>query len=545
VDYGRGYTLPRIQGLGRNQYESGRFASQMSAVPRILVALLLGAAALAAPASASEVLEYRDGRLIPRESPHLPPPSGPEAALGGKEQECADPSAVPDVRPAPKVSAAGAGVGRAIGAARRRGTITRKEAGRYRRIYRAAIRTRGRLGRWRGELASVISTLRGIAARGSLTGGRMPALFLQLRRNKQFWSGDPEFPPRPDIEPEPCEPGGSSGPAGSRISFPGSRMVFQYYPGSGLQIQPLANFGMANGMVTECRREPENCDRDGLRQLLAELIEIRSSRGGFITWEYWFHFGGGSPPWTSGMSQGTAIQALTRASEPSILNDTSYLGVAAEALGAFRKRAPVGVRVQSGRGSHYLLYSFDPGLRVLNGFLQAITGLYDYARIADSPEARKLMRAGNRAAKEELRRFDTGAWSLYSQGGAEASGGYHSLVTTFLGNLCQRLEGRYCVYRDRFRGYSATPPEIRYTGRRSVGAGSTLSLSYTVDKVSCVTARVKDAAGRRVHRARLKVARGSHAFAWRPSRRGKHTLALEARDLLGNKRVVRRTITVR
>jgi hypothetical protein len=518
----------------------------VSAVPRTLLALLLGAAALAAPASASEVLEFRGGELVPRENPHLPPVSGPEVGVRGSEQECADPSALPLPRrvPPPPVSAAGPSVTGAIAAARRRGTISADEAKSYRRVYRRALRTRSRLGRWRGELSSVISTLQGIADRGRLSGGRMPALFLQLRRNTQFFGGDPEFPPRPDVEPEPCTPG-SSGGNGSRITFPGSRMVFQYYAGSGLQIQPLGNFGMANGMVTQCRREPAECDREGLRQLLGELIAIRSSRGGFITWEYWFHFGGGVPPWTSGMSQATAIQALTRASEPSILGDTSYLDVAGGALGAFRKRAPVGVRVPSGRGSHYLLYSFDPGLRVLNGFLQAITGLYDYARISGNRTARMLYRAGDRAAREELRRFDTGAWSLYSAGGAESSGGYHSLVTGFLGNLCERLAGRYCIYRDRFRSYSDTPPRLRYSGRRSARAGSSLSLSYSVDKVSCVTARVRDADGSQVYRARLKVTRGGHAFTWRPRRRGEYTLELEARDLLKNKRVLERSISVR
>jgi hypothetical protein len=70
-------------------------------------------------------------------------------------------------------------------------------------------------------------------------------------------------------------------------------------------------------------------------------------------------------------------------------------------------------------------------------------------------------------------------------------------------------------------------------------------LSYTVDKVSCVTARVRDAAGRRVFSARLKVLRGAHAFVWRPRSRGRYTLELDARDLLKNKRVVTRTLIVR
>ena len=86
---------------------------------------------------------------------------------------------------------------------------------------------------------------------------------------------------------------------------------------------------------------------------------------------------------------------------------------------------------------------------------------------------------------------------------------------------------------------------MRYTGRASARAGSALALRFTVDKVSCVTAVVRDAVGRRVYRARIKVTRGAHAFSWRPRQRGSFTLALEARDLLKNARTVERTIIVR
>ncbi|MEA2448189.1 MAG: hypothetical protein QOG63_121, partial [Thermoleophilaceae bacterium] len=450
--------------------------------------------------------------------------------------------------PQPKapVRGAGPGVKQAIAAAERRGTITAAEAKSYRRAFRQAERVRGRISSYRSELSAQIAVLKGIAARGSLSGGRMPALFLQLRRNTEFFGANPTFPPRPDITREPCDPppSSTSSKAGARIVFPGSKIVFQYYPGAALQLQPLANFGLANGLITQCRRDPAACDRDGLRQLLSELIAIRSSRGGFITWEYWFYFGGGSPPWTSAMSQGTAIQALTRASEPSILDDKSYLKVAGTALGAFAKRAPVGVRAPTSHGAHYLLYSFDPGLRVLNGFLQSITGLYDYARIAQSKTAHALFHDGNREARSELHSFDTGSWSLYSLGGAEATGGYHALVTGFLRNLCQRVKGRYCTYYKRFKGYATTPPALVYTGAGSTRPGHALAISYRTNKPTCVIAKVLSPGGQTAYRAQLKVARGAHSFSWVPHRRGRFTLELTGLDPLKNKKVVKRSIRV-
>jgi hypothetical protein len=504
--------------------------SRVSLRARTLPPALLGLLVLAAPASASQVLELRDGRLVPHENPYLQPPAGPEAALTGSEQACPAPPPPPPALPKLH-SAAGPSVKGAIASARRRGQISAAEATSYRRTYADARSARGRAGgRNRSELSAVIGTLEAIAARGQLSAGRMPALFLQLGRNVEFWHGKPSFPPRTDMAPDPCTKPPSNDPAGARIVFEGSPIVYQYYPRQGLQLQPLANFGMANGMITACRREPATCDRAGLKQLLDELVATRSSRGGFVTWEYWFYFGGGVPPWTSGLSTGTAIQALARASEKSILDDRSYLRVAHSALGVFRKAPPVGVRLRRDGGAHYLIYSFDPKLRVLNGFLQAITGLFDYAKIAEDRSARSLWKAGDRAARRELHRFDTGKWSLYSEGGAESSLGYHRLVTGFLDDLCQRLKGKYCTYHDRFRSYLGDKPVVEYTGDAEGVAGQPLKLRYRIDKPACVTIGVTDAGGAVVFRDRHKVAHGSHSVEWTPEAAGSYTVTFEAVD---------------
>src|SRR3954451_14923299 len=504
---------------------------------RIPIVLILAVLGLAPAASASPVLRVGKGGGLERvEIPALPPPAGPEVAVPGGEQAC----------PLPKLSAArGPSVTRAIASARGRRTISAAEATRYRRSYAAArSAVRNLRGRNRRELSSIIGVLNCVAARGQLSGVAMPALFLQLDRNRQFWHGKPNFPPRPDLAPDPCTRPPSNNPAGARIVFEGDPLVFQYYPGQGIQIQPLANFGLANGLITACRRDPASCDRATLKQLLDELVAIRSSRGGFVTWEYRFYFGGGTPPWTSGLSSGTAIQALARASEPSILNDKSYLRVAHSSLGVFKTRAPVGVRVKSGRGAHYLIYSFDRHLRVLNAFLQAITGLYDYAKVSGDHVARSLWKAGARAARGELHLYDTGRWSRYSAGGAESSLGHHRLVTGFLDDLCARLHGKYCTYYARFRSYLGAKPVVRYTGSAHGMTGKPLRLLYKVNKASCVTAEVTDTSGKLVFRDRKKVARGKHRFLWTPGAPGAYVLTLEAVDQNKNATSPSFTITV-
>jgi hypothetical protein len=505
-------------------------------IPTICILVLL---AFAAPASASRVLELqKDGRLVPKENPYLPPPAGPELAVPGGEQACPLPKAGVTTTRGPSVNAA-------IARARRRGTISAAQAAGYRGSYsaaRTALRHLG--GRNRRELSSVLTVLAGIAKRGQLTGGRMPALFLQLDRNRQFWHGNPAFPVRSDLQPSPCSGRPSNDPAGARIVFEGSPVVFQYYPGQGLQLQPLANFGLANGLITGCRHDPTTCDRPGLKQLLDDMVAIRSTRGGFVTWEYFFYFGGGTPPWTSGISSGTAIQALARASQPSILNDKSYLRVARSALGVFRTAPPIGVRVPSHGGSHYLIYSFAPGLRVLNAFLQAITGLYDYAKVSHDPSGRALVSAGSRAAQRELHLYDTGRWSRYSAGGAESTLSYHRLVTGFLDNLCTRLHGKYCTYYNRFHSYLGAKPTVTYTGSAQGTTGKPLRLLYTVNKASCVTAEITDTSGKVVFSDKKKVAHGKHRFLWTPQAPGGYVLTLKAVDQNKNATSPSFTITV-
>ena len=395
---------------------------------RISIIILLGLLAVAAPASASQVLEYQGhGRLVARENPYLPPRQGPEAA--GYTH-------APALPPAKAHAARGPSVKGAVATARRRGQISASAATSYYRAYNRARSIRSHLGgQRRRELSAVISVLEGISSRRQLTASRMPALFLQLVRNRQFWSGH------------------SAPYAGARITFKGSPVVFEYYAGQGLEIQPLANFGLVNGKITHCRHDPSTCDKKGIKTLLDDMVAIRSKRSNFTTWEYWFYFGGGRPPWTSGISSGAALDALARASAKSILDDSSYLRVAKASLGVFRHAPPVGVRMRTKHGSHYLIYSFDRHQWVLNAFLESIIGLFDYAKVAKDKTARALWVAGDHEARVELPKYDTGRWTRYSLGGPLATTDYHKLVVDFLDKLCSHLGGPYCTYHDKFKGY--------------------------------------------------------------------------------------------
>src|SRR5215210_7647994 len=219
----------------------------------------------------------------------------------------------------------------------------------------------------RNELAGVVRTVEGIAARRALTAPRLVPLWLTLARNRAYWSTH------------------VTGPGSRRTSFAGSQLVWQWFPGQGLQFHPLANFAKLNELWAT--------RSDDMGVLLDELLALRVPRAGGVAWEYYFAFGGGHPPWVSGLAQGTGVQSIARVAKRTG-REAEVLPIAEQALGVFEQAPPAGVRVALPDGAHYALYSFDPGLRVINGFMQALVGLYDLGRIAGDERAQALFADG-------------------------------------------------------------------------------------------------------------------------------------------------------
>ena len=387
--------------------------------------------------------------------------------------------------------------------------ITRAEHDRLRGDYAAARASLADLsGLRRAELASVIGTVDALAARHQLPTTRLAPVFLILRRNREFWTRTASFPAAHD-----------------RTTFGSDPAVFQYYPGHGMQLQQLASWGRVNAQLRACVGGAA-CPRARLRRALDRLAGLGAVRGGFLAWEYYFSFAGGTPPWISGMTQGTAIQALARGAW--LFGSRAYRRDAVRALGAFRAPPPVGVSVPAPGGRHYLMYSFSPGLRILNGDLQAITGLNDLAVLERSRGARVLYRRGERAARRAVSQFDTGAWSLYSAQGRESTLGYHQLVSQFLGNLCKRTGRRtYCAANRRFVRYEHEPPRIGIARLTGLRARRPTTLRFSLSKLAIVDVRVTSRRGVSLDR-RLSLERGAHTLAWVPPARGRYRVRVTA-----------------
>ena len=265
---------------------------------------------------------------------------------------------------------------------RDKGAISRAKYDAYRDEYNASRSfARGLSGARAADMGGVLRNLDQIAARGALNRTRLDPLFLILRRNREWWSSGPLLA------------------SGTRVSFEDSELIFQYFPGEGLQLHPLANFGKLNAFATDAQH-------GRMTALMEELLPLAATRAGGLAWEYYFDFGGGAPPWVSSLAQGTGLQALARAAHKTRVKK-QVMPRLLRGLGVFRKRTPTGVLVPvAGPGDHYAQYSFAPGLRIINGFVQSVNGLFDFARISKDATAQRLYRAGERRAR--LRRAHHG-----------------------------------------------------------------------------------------------------------------------------------------
>jgi hypothetical protein len=475
-------------------------------VRSVLVAAALAVALLAPSPAAAEPILVLDGETVERrDDPHIPAsdlPSPPGALVRSAR-----------LRPAQTKRTVRGELSRLLA----EGQIDQATHDAHRRTYNLARKSYKRLtGARKLALGGALANAESVANDGVLTPSRLAPLFLTVERNRQWWTTGPLLS------------------HGQRVGFAGSEIIWQNYSGQGIQLQVLANFGKANGLW-------QAKDDDALRTLLDELVPLASDRGGVPAWEYYFRFGAGSPPWASGMAQATGVQALARAAER--LGEPAYRDAAIRALALFETPAPTGVRVEGEAGPHFLLYSFAPGLRVLNGFLQAVIGLGDGADLLGEPRARALADAADAQARRETVLGDTGAWSLYSIGddpaaGRESSLHYHRVVTDFLERLCKRTSaGEYCGAAQRFPEYEEQPPKVRPLTRR-VRAGRTAKLRFSLSKISRVRLQVAD--GKRIVATRsATVGYGKRSLAWTPRKPGTFELRATAADLAGNDSIER------
>jgi heparosan-N-sulfate-glucuronate 5-epimerase len=101
----------------------------------------------------------------------------------------------------------------------------------------------------------------------------------------------------------------------------------------------------------------------------------------------------------------------------------------------------------------------DPPTHILNGFMWALWGAFDFWLARGDATAKGIFDRGVETLVRNLPRFDTGYWSLYEQSGTRlqmlASPFYHRLHIVQL-RVMSRLTGdaRFAAVAERWEGYA-------------------------------------------------------------------------------------------
>jgi heparosan-N-sulfate-glucuronate 5-epimerase len=166
-------------------------------------------------------------------------------------------------------------------------------------------------------------------------------------------------------------------------------------------------------------------------------------------------------PWYSGLAQAQGISLLLRAYVHPHSDGCEYLRAAEKALIALtRPIAEGGVLFEDDNKDLWIEeYLVNPPTHILNGFMWALWGVFDFWLARKDASAKVIFDRGVATLLRNLARFDTGYWSLYEQSGTRlkmlASPFYHQLHIVQL-SVMFNLTGdvRFAAVAEKWEKYS-------------------------------------------------------------------------------------------
>jgi heparosan-N-sulfate-glucuronate 5-epimerase len=226
-----------------------------------------------------------------------------------------------------------------------------------------------------------------------------------------------------------------------------------YHGHIGLQYNPIAIAQYGLGNYNLFRRNLLGRNDDPARRqkffLIADWLRdhLESNAHGLAVWHHhfdWEYRDTLKAPWYSALAQGLGISVLVRAWKES--KEERYIEAAQRALASFYKPvAEGGVAFTDKSGDLWFEeYIVTPPTHILNGFIWATWGIYDYFLATKDKSAQNLFMRSVQTLLHNLNRFDLGFWSLYEQSGTRlpmvASNFYHRLHIVQL-RVMHRLTG--------------------------------------------------------------------------------------------------------
>ncbi len=239
--------------------------------------------------------------------------------------------------------------------------------------------------------------------------------------------------------------------------------LLNYHGQVGLQYNPIAvaQFGLGNYNLWQRTAQPERQRRFlAAADWLVSNLELNPA--GRWVWNHHFDWEYRTPlkaPWYSALAQGQGVSLLVRAHKHT--GKEEYQDAARRAFDSFTERVEEGgVTFIDDQGNSWFEETIvTPPTHILNGFLWASWGVYDYHLHTGDQRARTLFDEAVRTLKANLGSFDTGFWSLYEQAGVAlpmlASSFYHRLHIVQL-RVMHKLtqEEIFREYADRWEHYT-------------------------------------------------------------------------------------------
>jgi heparosan-N-sulfate-glucuronate 5-epimerase len=244
-----------------------------------------------------------------------------------------------------------------------------------------------------------------------------------------------------------------------------------YHGKIGLQYNPIAiaQYGLGNYNLW---RRTKDLDRRRKFFLTADWLcsHLEQNAQGLAVWNHhfdWEYRDTLKSPWYSALAQGQGISMLVRAYKESA--DAKYLEAARRALVSFyTPTTEGGVAFTDHRGDDrensrgdlwFEEYIVSPPTHILNGFIWAAWGVYDYYLATKDDSAQRLFSSAVQTLLHNLDQYDLGFWSLYEQSGTRlpmvASTFYHRLHIVQL-RVMHRLTGEpeFARVADRWERYT-------------------------------------------------------------------------------------------
>ena len=238
--------------------------------------------------------------------------------------------------------------------------------------------------------------------------------------------------------------------------------LLNYHGAVGLQYNPIAIAQYGLGNFNLFRRTGDE-GRLGKYILAAEWLatNLELNEAGLWVWNHHFDFEYSTTlkaPWYSTLAQGQGISLLVRAHQQT--GERAYIEAAERAFKSFETGVDQGgvAYVDEAGYTWFEEYVVSPPTHILNGFIWASWGVYDYFLATGEAAAKRLFDSAIDTLAVNIGSYDTGSWSLYEQSGTRmkmlSSPYYHRLHITQL-EVLYRLTGleMFRVYEDRWNEY--------------------------------------------------------------------------------------------